>query len=41
MDVLTPVPGMDTIRTSLVLRGIKETTAVSLAEEPEYRRGYD
>ena len=34
MDDLTPIPGMDTIRTSLVLRGIKETTAVSL--EPEY-----
>ena len=33
MDVLTPIPGMDTIRTSLVLRGIKETTAVSLIEE--------
>lgn len=30
MDDLTPIPGMDTIRTSLVLRGIKETTAVSL-----------
>lgn len=36
MDDLTPIPGMDTIRTSLVLRGIKETTAVSLAVEPEY-----
>ena len=33
MDVLTPIPGMDTIRTSLVLRGIKETTAVSLADD--------
>ncbi len=30
MDVLTPIPGMDTIRTSLVLREIKETTAISL-----------
>ena len=30
MDVLTPIPGMDTIRTSLVLRGIKETTSISL-----------
>lgn len=33
MDVLTPVPGMDTIRTSLVLRDIKETTAVPLVED--------
>lgn len=33
MDVLTPVPGMDTIRTSLVLREIKETTAVPLIED--------
>lgn len=33
MDVLTPIPGMDTIRTSLVLRGIKETTSISLIEE--------
>jgi Lrp/AsnC family leucine-responsive transcriptional regulator len=37
MDDLTPIPGMDTIRTSLVLRGIKETTAVSLAVEPDSR----
>ena len=40
MKVLTPIPGMDTIRTSMVLRGIKETTAVSLAKEPGYGRGY-
>lgn len=33
MNVLTPVPGMDTIRTSLVLRDIKETTAVPLADD--------
>jgi len=33
MEDLTPVPGMDTIRTSLVLSGIKETTAVSLAAD--------
>ena len=33
MDVLTPIPGMDTIRTSLVLRRIKETTAISLNDE--------
>ncbi len=33
MDVLTPIPGMDTIRTSLVLRGIKETTSISLVDE--------
>ena len=32
MEDLTPVAGMDTIRTSLVLRGIKETTAVPLEE---------
>jgi DNA-binding Lrp family transcriptional regulator len=32
MEVLTPVAGMDTIRTSLVLRGIKETTAVPLGD---------
>ena len=32
MEDLTPVAGMDTIRTSLVLRGIKETTAVPLGE---------
>jgi DNA-binding Lrp family transcriptional regulator len=32
MEDLTPVAGMDTIRTSLVLRGIKETTAVSLGD---------
>ena len=39
MEVLTPMPGVNTFRTFLVLRGIKETTAVSLAAEPEYRRG--
>jgi DNA-binding Lrp family transcriptional regulator len=33
MDVLTPIPGMDTIRTSLVLRGIKETTAIPLGDK--------
>jgi len=33
MEMLTPVPGMDTIRTSLVLRDIKVTTAVSLSPE--------
>lgn len=37
MDVLTPVPGMDTIRTSLVLREIKETTAVPLIEDSSTR----
>lgn len=40
MNVLTPISGMDTIRTSMVLRGIKETTAVSLAAEPAYGQGY-
>ena len=40
MSVLTPIQGMDTIRTSMVLRGIKETTAVSLAAEPPYGRGH-
>lgn len=30
LDTLTPVPGMDKIRTSLVLSEIKYTTAVSL-----------
>ena len=30
VDVLTPMPGMDKIRTSLVLREIKATTAVSV-----------
>ena len=39
MEVLTPMPGVNTFRTFLVLRGIKETTALSLAAEPEYRRG--
>ena len=32
MDSLTPVPGMDTIRTSLVLSDIKVTTAVHLGK---------
>jgi Lrp/AsnC family leucine-responsive transcriptional regulator len=40
MEVLTPVPGMNTFRTFLVLRGIKETTAVSLEDDPAYRQGY-
>ena len=31
MESLTPVPGMDTIRTSLVLSDIKATTAVQLS----------
>jgi DNA-binding Lrp family transcriptional regulator len=30
LETLTPVPGMDKIRTSLVLSGIKQTTAVPL-----------
>jgi DNA-binding Lrp family transcriptional regulator len=30
LETLTPVPGMDKIRTSLVLSEIKHTTAVSL-----------
>jgi DNA-binding Lrp family transcriptional regulator len=32
MEDLTPVTGMDRIRTTLVLRGIKETTAVPLGD---------
>ncbi|RMH01147.1 MAG: Lrp/AsnC family transcriptional regulator [Chloroflexi bacterium] len=32
METLTPVPGMDKIRTSLVLNEIKTTTAVPLTE---------
>ncbi len=39
MEVLTPMPGVNTFRTFLVLRGIKETTAVPLGAEPEYRPG--
>ena len=39
MEVLTPMPGVNTFRTFLVLRGIKETTALSLAAEPDYGRG--
>jgi DNA-binding Lrp family transcriptional regulator len=30
LETLTPVPGMDKIRTSLVLSGIKQTTAIPL-----------
>ena len=33
MESLTPVPGMDTIRTSLVLSDIKATTALKLGKE--------
>ncbi|MGH2544902.1 MAG: Lrp/AsnC family transcriptional regulator, partial [Ardenticatenaceae bacterium] len=33
LEKLTPVPGMDRIRTSLVLREIKETTALPLDNE--------
>jgi len=32
METLTPVPGMDTIRTSLVLSDIKSTTAIEVNE---------
>jgi Lrp/AsnC family leucine-responsive transcriptional regulator len=30
LETLTPIPGMDRVRTSLVLSEIKVTTAVSL-----------
>jgi Lrp/AsnC family transcriptional regulator, leucine-responsive regulatory protein len=35
MESLTPVPGMDTIRTSLVLSDIKATTAVQLSSNKD------
>ncbi len=35
VETLTPIPGMDKIRTSLVLNEIKATTAVPVADEAE------